>query len=127
MAVQRSLHLQDANILVVEDELLIVMDISLAFDWCTFDATTNTIEHAKPLVEGDGLTAAILDHVLPDGDCNSLCERLIERRVPFLIYTGYGTPEGLCAQGPRLSKPATRAQLLDATETLIRNHKSQHL
>ena len=119
-------HLENANILVVEDETLIVMDISLAFEKTGAHlTTTSTIQHAKLLVEHDGLTAAILDHALPDGDCNILCERLIQRRVPFLIYTGYGTLEGLCAEGPRLSKPATSEQLLDAVETLIRNHKSQ--
>ena len=119
-------HLENASILIVEDEPLIVMDISLAFEKTGAHlTTTSTIQHAKLLVEHDGLTAAILDHALPDGDCNSLCERLIQRRLPFLIYTGYGTLEGQCADAPRLKKPATGGQLLDAMEALIRNHKSQ--
>ena len=34
----------------------------------------------------DGLSAAILDHHLPDGDCAQLCERLEERGIAFLNY-----------------------------------------
>ena len=61
--------LEGRSILVVEDEPLIVMDISQAFE-ATGAAltTTNTLKHALILVEHDGLSGAILDHALPDGD-----------------------------------------------------------
>jgi len=36
------------------------------------------------LVEHDGLSAAILDHALTDGECTNLCARLLERNIPFL-------------------------------------------
>ncbi len=118
-------NLKGASILVVEDEPLIVMDISMAFE--TQGAhltTTNTLRHAKLLVEHDGLSAAILDHALPDGDSASICSRLTERGIPFLMYSGYKTTDAACKDAPHISKPASHEELLDAMEALIRDHKA---
>ena len=117
--------LKDSSILVVEDEPLIVMDIAMAFENAGAHlTTTNSVKHVKLLVEHDGLSAAILDHVLSDGDSSSLCARLAERDVPYLIYSGFKTIDGPCQDAPHLSKPATHQQLLDAVEALIRDHKT---
>ena len=49
------------SILIVEDEPLIVMDITKAFEGSGAElTTTNTLRHALLLVEHDGLSAAIL-------------------------------------------------------------------
>ncbi len=88
--------------------------------------TTNTVKHAKLLVEHDGLSAAILDHALPDGDSASLCTRLTERGIPFLMYSGFNTTDGACKDAPHLTKPASHEQLLDAMEALIRDHKTSN-
>jgi DNA-binding response OmpR family regulator len=117
-------HLQDSSILVVEDEPLIAMDIAMAFESSGAHLTsTNTVKHAKLLVEHDGLSAAILDHALSDGDSTSLCTRLAERGVPFLMYSGFNTTDDACKNAPHLKKPASHAQLLNAMEALIRDHK----
>jgi DNA-binding response OmpR family regulator len=117
-------NLKDSIILVVEDEPLIVMDISMAFESAGAQlTTTNSVKHAKLLVEHDGLSAAILDHVLSDGDSSSLCARLAERGVPYLIYSGFKTIDGPCKGAPHLSKPASHEQLLNTMEALIRDHK----
>jgi ketopantoate hydroxymethyltransferase len=50
--------------------------------------TTNTLKHAKTLVEHDGLTAVMLDHALSDGDGTSLATRLTERGIPFMLHCG---------------------------------------
>jgi hypothetical protein len=45
------------------------MDITQAFEGSGAElTTTNTLRHALLLVELDGLSAAILDHALGDGD-----------------------------------------------------------
>jgi DNA-binding response OmpR family regulator len=117
-------HLQGCTILVVEDEPLITLDISMAFEKAGAHlTTTNTVKHARLLVEHDGLSAAILDHALPDGDATSLCKRLTERGIPFLMYSGISTTDDACKHAPRLDKPATHEQLRDAMEALIRGHK----
>ena len=93
--------LEGRSILIVEDEPLIVMDITQEFE-ATGAAltTTNTLKHALILVEHDGLSGAILDHALGDGNSSLLCARLKERGIPFMIYSGYNTVEGACARTP---------------------------
>ncbi len=112
--------LEGRSILVVEDEPLIVMDITSDFE-VTGAAltTTNTLHHALILVEHDGLSGAILDHALADGDCSLLCARLKARGVPYLIYSGFDTVEGPCAGAPHINKPAARGELVATMEDLI--------
>jgi DNA-binding response OmpR family regulator len=98
------------------------MDISTAFEKTGAHlTTTNTLKHAKLLVEHDGICAAILDHALPDGDSTSLCERLAQRGIPFLIYSGYPTHDGPLKDAPHLAKPASHEVLLKVIEALIRD------
>jgi CheY-like chemotaxis protein len=85
-------YLEGRSILIVEDEPLIVMDITQQFEATGAALTsTNTLHHALILVEHDGLAGAILDHALGDGDSSQLCARLKQRGIPFLIYTGFKT------------------------------------
>ena len=113
--------LDGLTLLVVEDEPLIAMDIAMAFEKSGAHITsTNTLKHAVLLVEHDGLSGAILDHALPDGDSSILCARLKERGVPFMIYSGYEKVEGPCQGAPHLSKPATPGMLVAAMADLIR-------
>ena len=114
--------LDGRSILIVEDEPLIVMDITQAFEGTGAAlTTTNTLHHAMILVEHDGLSGAILDHSLGDGDSSLLYARLTERGIPFLIYSGFHTVEGPCAGAPHISKPAARGELVAAMESLILN------
>ena len=116
--------LEGRSILIVEDEPLIVMDITQQFE-VTGAAltTTNTLKHALILVEHDGLSGAILDHALPDGDSSELCTRLKGRGIPFMIYSGFEKVEGACAGAPHLSKPATPEMIVAAMVELIRKAK----
>jgi DNA-binding response OmpR family regulator len=110
------------SILVVEDEPLIAMDISKTFEHTgAAMTTTNTLRHALLLVEHDGLSAAILDHALGDGDSSLLCARLTERGIPFLIYSGFERFEGACKGAPHINKPASPAVLVAAVEDLLRD------
>jgi DNA-binding NtrC family response regulator len=118
-------HLKDAIILIVEDEPLIILDISMAFENTGAHlTTTNSVKHAKLLIEDDGLSGVILDHALADGDSNSLSTRLLERNIPFLIYSGFKKLDGPAKDAPHLSKPASHKQLRDTVEALIRDFKT---
>jgi len=93
--------LEGRSILIVEDEPLIVMDIAQAFEGTGAAlTTTNTLHHALILVEHDGLSGAILDHALGDGDSSLLYARLKERGIPFLIYSGFDTLGDASAGAP---------------------------
>jgi DNA-binding response OmpR family regulator len=112
--------LEGRSILIVEDEPLIALDIAQAFEGAGAAlTTTNTLHHALTLVEQDGLSAAILDHALGDGNNSQLCARLKERGVPFMIYTGYPKVDGECAEGLHLPKPAAQGELVATMEKLI--------
>jgi len=112
--------LEGRSILIVEDQPLIVMDITQEFEGTGAAlTTTNTLKHALLLVEHDGLSGAILDHALGDGDSSLLCERLNERGVPFMIYSGHTIVEGPCKDALHISKPAASGVLVAAMERLI--------
>jgi DNA-binding response OmpR family regulator len=115
--------LQGRSILIVEDEALIVMDLTMAFEDAGAEVTsTHTLKHALLLVEHDGLSAAILDHGLKDGDSSLLSRRLKARGVPFLIYSGY-TAEAVKQGVPYVSKPASHEVLVAAVDDLIRDRE----
>ena len=113
--------LDGRSILIVEDEPLIVMDITQQFE-ATGAAltTTNTLHHALILAEHDGLSGAIIDHALGDGDSSLLCTRLKERGIPFMLYSGFDTVAGPCAGAPHITKPADPGELVATMEELIR-------
>ena len=61
----------------------------------------------------------ILDHDLRDGDSSAICERLNERRIPFVIYSGYADAKGACLNGPLVEKPAANGVLLGTLAGVI--------
>jgi DNA-binding response OmpR family regulator len=108
------------SILVVEDELLIAMDIAAALEKAGAHATiTTTVRHALILVEHDGLSGAIMDHGLSDGDSTNLCARLKERGIPYISYSGYLAVAGADPAAPHITKPAHMDVLMTALEELL--------
>jgi hypothetical protein len=56
-------------------------------------------------VKKNGLSAAVVDHALADGDTRSICRYLKRRRVPFVTYSGFQNPDlGNCS-GVYIAKP----------------------
>ena len=107
-------------ILIIEDEPLIALNISDAFqDEGAKTITTRTLAAALVAVEDPALSAAIVDHALGDGDSSELCERLKERKVPFVTYSGYVNPAGACAEAVHVNKPATPRVLVTTVKGLL--------
>jgi DNA-binding response OmpR family regulator len=108
-------------ILVVEDEPLIALEIARALEDAGAQVVkTSTLKHALEIVEQDGLSAAILDHALGEEDASQLCERLKQRRIPFVMYSGYETLEGACHNAPHVSKPIHPSMLVATMAGLLR-------
>ena len=108
------------SILVVEDELLIAMDVVGALEKAGARATmTTTVRHALILVEHDGLSGAIMDHGLSDGDSTTLCARLKERGIPYISYSGYQAVAGADPAAPHITKPVHMDVLMTALEELL--------
>ena len=109
------------SILVVDDEILIVMDILQAFENTGAEVTsTSTLAHAMLLVEHDGLSGAIVDHGLLDGNSSKLRTRLKARGIPFLVYSGYREDDVGSDGAPHISKPAPPDVLVDTMVDMIR-------
>ena len=105
-------------ILIAEDEPLIALDITLAFEdegaWVT---RARTLNEALLGVEDRALSVAILDHALSDRDSSKVYARLKERNIPFVTYSGYGDLE--CFGGVHLKKPACMSVLVATVKGLL--------
>lgn len=112
--------LQGRSILIVEDEPLIALDIAQGFkDAGAEVVTSSTLKQAIILVEHDGLSAAILDHALTDGDSARLRARLTERDIPFVVYSGFEEAVIGADDLPLVKKPAPAAVLVATIEGLL--------
>lgn len=108
-------------ILVVEDEPIIVMDVVQVLQ-----AAGATVSRARTLsdalckVECPTLSAAVLDHALNGGDASQICERLDQRSIPFVVYSGYDYVEGPCSEGEHVRKPVPPKVLVEAVIGVLR-------
>ena len=108
------------SILIAEDEPLIALDIQQGFE--QEGATTimvRTLTAALRGGEDPTLSAAILDHAFSDGDSSTVCERMNERDIPFVSYSGYDHLPGACSGGVHVKKPASISVLVATVERLI--------
>ena len=118
--------LEGRSILIVEDEPLIALDIIQAFEPTGAElTTTTTLQHGLILAQNDGLSGAVLDQGLPDGDCSKLCELLKQRNIPFIVYSGFGS-EDAGKDAPHLSKPARPEVLVTMLQELILGRPVPH-
>ena len=121
-------HLKGRLILVVEDQPLIAFDTAQVFEQAGAVVwTAHNLNEAFEVIRTEPLSAAILDHGLPDGDSSELCARLKERASPFFIYSGYRNATGACGDALQISKPAADGTLVTAMERLIRDAKPTQL
>ncbi len=117
-------ELQHKAILIVEDEPVIAMDLAEAFERAgAATAVTSELQQALVLVEDESLSAAVLDHVLSDGDTSPLCKRMEERGLPFVMYSGFGKMHGACAQGAQVSKPEDPEVIVAKVAELLRKER----
>ncbi|HEX6001208.1 MAG TPA: hypothetical protein VFZ16_17715 [Hyphomicrobiaceae bacterium] len=76
---------------------------------------------ALRLVDSPGLSAAIVDIDLGHGeDCSAVCERLLQRDIPFVFFTGDVRPDILSKwpDAPVLTKLADKARIIQVVAGL---------
>lgn len=119
--------LGDRTVLIVEDEPLVALDIAQAFEHVgAIVVRARSLADASRLVEQHGLSAAVLDFGLGDGDAEALCDRLNERAVPFVLHSGYTHMGESCRSGIVVPKPANPATLIDAIVRAISHSGGGH-
>lgn len=108
------------NVLILEDEWLISSDLAVMLDradaasapcFCRCSEAEEFLRHKTP-------DFAILDLALGDGRCVRIARILIERRVPFIVYSGFQRPsdEEVFSECQWLLKPAFEEDFISAIE-----------
>ena len=116
------LPLAGRSILVVEDNAIIAMDVVQGLQAAGAPVSeARSLSDALCKVESPTLSAAVLDHALNDGEASQICDRLDQRSIPFVIYSGYDHVEGPCSEGEHVRKPVPPGVLVDAVVDLLRN------
>jgi DNA-binding response OmpR family regulator len=108
-------------VLIAEDEPLIALDLTLAFEdegaWVT---RARTVDEALLALEDPALSVVILDHAFNDSDSLRVYARLKERNVPFVTYSGYDDLGR--GGGVHVKKPASMSVLVAAVRDLLAQH-----
>jgi hypothetical protein len=79
-----------------------------------------SLERALQLAGRPGLSAAVLDHGLSAHDCSAVYERLQQRRIPFVLYSGYSDLRQKFPDAVIIPKPGALADVVDALKALLR-------
>lgn len=120
-----SASLAGCSVLICEDEPLIALGIADAFtDAGARVLTVPSLARALIAIEAEVPSAVILDHALSDGESSQLCERLKERKIPYVLHSGYGKFDDNAVHVP---KPATPEVLVTAVLGLLRRRRTLHL
>jgi PAS domain S-box-containing protein len=110
------------RVLVVEDEFLLASMLTddLSSAGFTVVGPFTALEPALSGSQEEQIDLAILDVNLGQEKVYPLADQLVERKLPFILLTGYGTndlPERF-RRSPRVAKPYDASTLLRAIEDL---------
>lgn len=102
--------------LLLEDELLIAVDVEMAFSQAGFSVVIfSRCTGAEEWLQRNTPRVAVIDVSLIDGPCTKAATLLVERNVPFLVHTARRRPADDVAPvfnaGTWLEKPADVEQI----------------
>ena len=115
---------EGCRILLLDDEPLILMDLEFAAEDkdCKPLTATNVKEALAHIEAGDGVSCAVLDVTLRDGEtCVPVARELERRSIPYILHSGdlnrqEGTLASLDAQ--LIAKPACSRRVVDTALSL---------
>lgn len=116
--------------LLVEDELLVALDVDsvLRAQGCEVVGPATTPGSALALIEQGRPEVALLDLNLSGQSALPVAADLRGRGVPFLVVSGYSERHAQAPEldgAPRLSKPVSHRQLIDALRQLLMSARSR--
>jgi ActR/RegA family two-component response regulator len=116
--------LKGQRILVVEDDAMIALDLecTLVEAGAEIAGSANTVSRALELADTLNLTGAIVDLLLQSEPARTVAERLQQRGVPFVFYSGQADAEAAKTwPGVRLlTKPAAADAIVAAMAALAK-------
>ena len=116
--------LAGTRILVVEDDAMQALDLaaSLADSGATIIGPVASLSEASELAADCACDAAILDLRLRDRNASALARQLLDRSIPFIVYTGYPDSAFFRSEWPGyelVAKPADLKYLIGRVAALI--------
>lgn len=98
------------RILIVEDEFYIAADLAASLEDMGFRVVgpVPSIPKALALIAVERLDGALLDANLNGVSSGPIADALVERGIPFVVVTGYGSGDLLTdrlSKAPRMTKP----------------------
>jgi CheY-like chemotaxis protein len=106
------------RVLVVEDEVLVALDLeAILNDAGASVEVCRTTQAALDRLTSAPITVAILDVRLGTDTVSLVADRLAERGIPFVFYTGQSASDPVLADWPDrtiVSKPARSASIVRA-------------
>ncbi|MGE6696415.1 response regulator [Hyphomonas sp. NPDC076900] len=129
VAVAAGAELAGLHVLVVEDEPLVVLDLTHEIEDAGAEvvAVARTLSEALDTASGDGIDLAILDGNLRGEKVDAVAELLAGRDIPFCFVSGYG-PEHLPSafrSVPVIQKPFSSAGLRAVLRRLAKPREAQ--
>jgi len=116
--------LDGMSVLIVDDEVIIGMMLcsEIVRAGGTSIGPVTSVADALIEIESRAIDAVILDAKLVDGSGADLAVYLDERRIPYVVVSGYDSanlPKGL-RKAPFIAKPISLPILMEAIESLRR-------
>lgn len=120
-AMGMTLPLQGARVLLVEDETLIAMmaEEMLMTLGASVVGPARTLDEAKELAQSANFDVALLDVNLREARVDPVVALLRERRIPFVLATGYGASAADLPDAPIIEKPYTEERLQSVLSTVL--------
>jgi DNA-binding response OmpR family regulator len=108
-------RLDGHTVLLVEDEPFILEDVKTALKEAGARVIpAQSVKQALNVLDVEAITASVLDFKLKGGTADDLCHQLTERKIPFVIYSGYTNVEGECSRWKIIQKPADPRELVSS-------------
>ncbi len=114
-----------ARVLVLEDEAVIAVEVEVILSEAGFAVAGSVATCAEALtwLDTQEVDVATLDMHVRDGSCERVAHRLVERGIPFVVFSGDYPVEGsldpVFAQGVWLEKPASSDRIVAAVKTAL--------
>jgi DNA-binding response OmpR family regulator len=113
------------TILLLEDELLIAMDVQVMLAEADVEDVdiVSSCSAAEAWLADRSPAAAILDIRLRDGPATNVAHTLIERDIPFIVYSGTNKDSEDCdpvfLNGTWITKPCLDQVLVSAVKAFL--------
>ncbi|MGI8932384.1 MAG: response regulator [Sphingomicrobium sp.] len=116
------------SILIVEDNIFLALDLSLAVEDLggAVVGPVSSVVDALSLIASCKISGAVLDCELVDRDITPIVMTLIEQGVPLVLHTGTGIPPALAEIHPDLpvlAKPLKPAAVIKTLAERINDNQ----